>query len=96
MSLSMNGKEPHSYCLQSQMIDPQGQANRWVKNMEADHDLKVLKQNQPNFVRSIENAVQFGTPVLIENIQEEIDPVLEPLLLRQVCICVICIKTYAD
>lgn len=27
--------------------------------------------------------VQFGTPVLLENVGEELDPVLEPLLLKQ-------------
>jgi dynein heavy chain len=46
------------------MIDPQGQANKWVKKMEAPRDLKVVKQNQSTFVRTIENSIQFGNPVL--------------------------------
>lgn len=28
------------------MIDPQGQANKWVKKRELDNQLKVVKQNQ--------------------------------------------------
>lgn len=28
------------------MIDPQGQANKWVKKRESDNQLKVVKQNQ--------------------------------------------------
>lgn len=28
------------------MIDPQGQANKWVKRREHDNQLKVVKQNQ--------------------------------------------------
>lgn len=28
------------------MIDPQGQANKWVKKREVDNQLKVVKQNQ--------------------------------------------------
>lgn len=28
------------------MIDPQGQANKWVKKREMDNQLKVVKQNQ--------------------------------------------------
>jgi dynein heavy chain len=66
------------------MIDPQGQANRWIKNMEAANTLKIVKQNQSSFVRTIENAIQFGNPVLLENVPETIDPVLESVLLKQV------------
>jgi dynein heavy chain, axonemal len=66
------------------MIDPQGQANKWIKKLEEANGLKVVKQSQGNFIRTIENAIQFGNPVLIENIGESIDPILEPLLLKQV------------
>ena len=66
------------------MIDPQGQANRWVRNTEAENNLKVVKQNSSTFVRTIENAIQFGAPVLLENVPEVIDPILESVLLRQV------------
>ncbi|RYG67808.1 hypothetical protein EON64_06655, partial [archaeon] len=68
------------------MIDPQGQANKWVKKMEESKQLKVVKQNQGNFVRTIENAVQFGNPVLLENVPESLDPILEPLLLKQIVV----------
>jgi dynein heavy chain len=68
------------------MIDPQGQANRWTKNMNADNNLKVVKQNQSSFVRTVEGAIQFGNPVLLENIPEALDPVLESVLLKQIVI----------
>jgi dynein heavy chain len=66
------------------MIDPQGQANKWIKNMEKDNKLGIIKLSDASFVRTIENSVQFGTPVLLENIGEELDPILEPLLLKQI------------
>ena len=65
------------------MIDPQGQANKWVKNMEKESGLRVVKLTQADYVRTLENCIQFGTPVLIENVGEELDPSLEPLLLKQ-------------
>ncbi|XP_058478991.1 dynein axonemal heavy chain 7 [Solea solea] len=65
------------------MIDPQGQANKWVKNMEKANSLHVIKLTDADFVRTLENCIQFGTPVLLENVGEELDPILEPLLLRQ-------------
>lgn len=66
------------------MIDPQGQANKWIKNMEKESKLGTIKLSDANFVRTIENSVQFGYPVLLENIGEELDPILEPLLLKQI------------
>ncbi|XP_042293782.1 dynein axonemal heavy chain 3 [Sceloporus undulatus] len=64
------------------MIDPQGQANKWVKNMERGNKLSVIKLSDTNYVRTLENAIQFGTPVLLENIGEELDAFLEPVLLK--------------
>lgn len=65
------------------MIDPQGQANKWVKNMEKENKLSVIKLSDTNYIRTLENSITFGTPVLLENVGEELDPILEPLLLKQ-------------
>nr|XP_006820578.1 PREDICTED: dynein heavy chain 3, axonemal-like [Saccoglossus kowalevskii] len=65
------------------MIDPQGQANKWVKNMEKVNKLSIIKLSDANYVRTLENSIQFGTPVLLENVGEELDPILEPVLLKQ-------------
>eukprot|EP00033_Pygsuia_biforma_P005625 GCRY01006214.1.p1 GENE.GCRY01006214.1~~GCRY01006214.1.p1 ORF type:complete len:1920 (-),score=585.98 GCRY01006214.1:315-5459(-) len=66
------------------MIDPQSQANKWVKNMEKENELKIVDMKQPDFLRTLENAIQFGAPVLIENVEEEIDPSLDPVLSKSV------------
>uniref|UniRef100_A0A1A9WZZ0 Dynein axonemal heavy chain 7 n=1 Tax=Glossina brevipalpis TaxID=37001 RepID=A0A1A9WZZ0_9MUSC len=65
------------------MIDPQGQANKWIKNLEKANRLCVIRLNQPDYTRVMENAIQFGLPVLLENIGEELDPILESVLLKQ-------------
>ncbi|KAG9260637.1 dynein heavy chain 1, axonemal [Astyanax mexicanus] len=64
-------------------IDPQGQANKWIKNMERDKGLDVMKLSDRDFLRNLENAIRFGKPCLLENIGEELDPALDPVLLRQ-------------
>ena len=64
-------------------IDPQGQANRWVKSLEKDKLLDVVKLTDRDFLRSLENAVRFGKPCLLENVGEELDPALDPILTRQ-------------
>ena len=66
------------------MIDPQGQANKWVRNTEKANGLRVVKLSYSDYLRTLENAVQFGQPVLLENIGETLDGALEPLLLKQV------------
>ncbi|KAA3677673.1 dynein heavy chain, axonemal, partial [Paragonimus westermani] len=63
-------------------IDPQGQANKWIKNMERENKLSVVKMSDTNYLRTLENAVQFGMPVLMENVGEQLDPILEPILQR--------------
>uniref|UniRef100_A0A8D9BQS5 Dynein heavy chain 7, axonemal n=1 Tax=Cacopsylla melanoneura TaxID=428564 RepID=A0A8D9BQS5_9HEMI len=66
------------------MIDPQEQANKWVKNMEKSNGLVVIRLSMGDYIRTLENAIGFGFPVLLENVGEEIDAVLEPLLLKQI------------
>uniref|UniRef100_A0A670IKP3 Dynein axonemal heavy chain 1 n=1 Tax=Podarcis muralis TaxID=64176 RepID=A0A670IKP3_PODMU len=64
-------------------IDPQGQANKWIKNLERDSGLDTSKLSDRDFLRSLENAIRFGKPFLLENVGEELDPALEPVLLKQ-------------
>ncbi|KAF5843852.1 dynein heavy chain and region D6 of dynein motor-domain-containing protein, partial [Dunaliella salina] len=64
-------------------IDPQKQANKWIKNSEAANKLSVVKLTDPDYMRTLENSIAFGLPVLMENVGEELDACLDPLLLKQ-------------
>ncbi|XP_063305793.1 dynein axonemal heavy chain 2 [Pelobates fuscus] len=66
------------------MVDPQGQATKWIKSMESAKSLKVIDLQMPDFMRILEQAVQFGTPVLLQNVQEDLDPSLSPILNKAV------------
>ncbi|XP_008252409.2 dynein axonemal heavy chain 6 [Oryctolagus cuniculus] len=65
------------------MIDPQDQANRWIRNKESKSGLKIIKLTDSNFLRTLENSIRLGLPVLLEELKETLDPALEPILLKQ-------------
>lgn len=52
--------------------------------------MDVMKLSDRDFLRSLENAIRFGKPCLLENVGEDLDPALDPVLLRQVHITVLC------
>uniref|UniRef100_G3PFM0 Dynein, axonemal, heavy chain 2 n=1 Tax=Gasterosteus aculeatus TaxID=69293 RepID=G3PFM0_GASAC len=66
------------------MVDPQGQSMKWIKNMEMKRGLKVIDFQMPDYLRVLENAIQFGTPVLLQNILEDLDPSLDPILNKSI------------
>lgn len=51
---------------------------------EQDNAMEIVKLSDRDFLRSMENAIRFGKPCLLENVGEELDPALEPVLLQQV------------
>ena len=63
------------------MIDPQFQGLKWIKTRFGEN-LKVIRLGQKGYLEKIENAILQGDTLLIENIEETIEPVLEPLLGR--------------
>uniref|UniRef100_A0A7S1KLH4 Dynein-1, subspecies f n=1 Tax=Percolomonas cosmopolitus TaxID=63605 RepID=A0A7S1KLH4_9EUKA len=61
-------------------IDPQLQAISWIKERERKNDLVIRTFNDADFMRELENAIKFGRPFLFENVDEFIDPMIEPVL----------------
>ena len=70
------------------MIDPQNQANKFIKifgkEASGDAGLEVYKMSDATLLRSLEMGIQYGKWILIENVGEELDPALEPILLKDV------------
>ncbi|KAG2427037.1 hypothetical protein HYH02_014682 [Chlamydomonas schloesseri] len=65
-------------------VDPQGQANKWIRNMESGRHMLVLKPaTDPTYLRSLAAALPMGFPVLLEGLGERLDASLEPVLLKQ-------------
>lgn len=62
------------------LVDPQGQGLAWIKAREEANQLKVTALSERNFRNHLEDALTYGKPMLVENIEEELDPVLDPVL----------------
>jgi dynein heavy chain len=66
------------------IVDPQNQGNTWIRNREGPNELTVTTLSAKYFRRHLEDSMANGTPLLIENIEEELDPVLDPVLNKAV------------
>lgn len=64
------------------LIDPQTQAESWIKNKEKSNDLIVTSFDNKYFKTHIEDAVSLGRPILIEDAGEIIDPCLNNILAK--------------
>ncbi|BES91272.1 dynein heavy chain [Nesidiocoris tenuis] len=63
------------------MIDPQLQGIKWIK-AKFGNQLRVIRLGQKQYLDKIERVICEGATLLIENIEESIDPVLDNLLGR--------------
>lgn len=68
------------------MIDPQTQANKFLKNLGKEHaeGLEIVKATDGNLMKRLETAIQLGSWVLMEGVGKDLDPSLEPILLQKV------------
>jgi dynein heavy chain len=62
------------------------QANLWLKNRHKEDGVKVIKPtNDANVIsRTLENSITLGVPVILEDANETFDPLLDPLLAKQI------------
>lgn len=64
------------------MIDPQLQGISWIKEKLKADELIAMRIGSKNYINRIERAIEDGTPVLLENLEENIDPIIFPVIAR--------------
>ena len=70
------------------MIDPQGQAYNWIKSREASN-VPLFGQvaiNDPKLKDKLELCMQDGLALIVVGVEEEIDPMLDPVLEKQLIV----------
>ncbi|DBB00312.1 TPA: Dynein beta chain, flagellar outer arm [Trebouxia sp. C0004] len=67
----------------SLMIDPQLQGIKWIMNRELPNGLKIIQQSQAKYIDTVISCIETGTPLLMENLPEDIDAVLDPVIGKQ-------------
>lgn len=67
------------------MLDPQMQGNIWVKTMEKQ-ELRSIKptMDAKSMSRILEVCIPMGSPIILEDAIEDFDPLVEPLLGKQI------------
>lgn len=68
----------------SLIIDPQLQGILWLRRTWDPEGLKVTRCSNPKMPKTIEFSVEAGNPVLIENMENSIDAVIQPVYSRAI------------
>lgn len=66
------------------LIDPQSQGLEWLRAREGGRGLTVTSTTEKRFRNHLEDSMVFGTPLIIERIGEDLDPMLDPVLNKEI------------
>lgn len=61
------------------------QARNWIREKEGK-ELHVTTFNDPDFAKKLEIAIMMGQAFLFENVDEELDPLIDPILEKNVVV----------
>ena len=65
------------------LIDPQLSGTKWLRSIYGEQ-IKVLQFDQSDFLRQLKGCITCGIPVIIENVGLKLDPLLDPILSREI------------
>lgn len=55
----------------------------WIKQKEEPNNLKILSFSDSDYLKYVENAIIYGTPILFQDV-EYIDPIIENILEKNI------------
>lgn len=66
------------------LIDPQGQAHKWIKSLESKNNIVVIDMDVKNITTILEQSIQSGRPILLQNVGEHLDASLNSILNKEI------------
>ena len=60
------------------------QGIKWVLKREEANDLRIVQLTHPKFADTVIHCIENGLPLLIENLPEDIDPMLDSVIQKKV------------
>ena len=66
------------------LIDPQMQGYNWLKKQEEANNVQITTMNDSNLLRILEKCIRLGLPLLLQDLTEQMEPALEPVLQKAV------------
>jgi len=64
------------------MVDPQLQGTAWIREKYGKLGLIAMRIGARNYVNILERCLDDGTPVMLENLEDYIDPIVMPIVAR--------------
>jgi len=64
------------------MVDPQLQGTAWIKEKYKPLGLITMRVGAKNYVNIAERCLDDGTPIMFENLEDSIDPIIMPIVAR--------------
>lgn len=55
----------------------------WIKKREEPNNFKILSFSDHDYLKHLENAIVYGTPILFQDV-EYIDPIIENILEKKI------------
>lgn len=68
------------------IIDPEGSAKSWIKQIEANNDLAICELSDENYITILKDCISSGRPILIEFYENFTQVALEALFHKQECL----------
>lgn len=84
MRTSVETVEPFFLHICLLVIDPQGQAVKWIKAKEKTNGLKIIDLHINDFTQTLEDCLTSGYPCLLHNIQEDLPQIIDTILMKSI------------